>query len=168
MTTPAHMNAAAAEAGDTVTYRAVSDYDFQVLKANQFLTNGSKYTIAEVWTTFGDPQVSVSEVPHRFFNALLFADFTALFGVTAAAVTAGGTGGTNGTGLALVIPAPPTGGVQAVGTFTVAGGIVTAIQITTAGKGYPHTNISLTNTAFVGASTGLTGATATLTVAQVN
>ena len=82
--------------------------------------------------------------------------------VTGSANRVGGAGGTNGT-FALVIPAPGPTGVQAVGNFTVAGGIVTAIAITTPGSNYASGNIALTNAAFV-ASAGLAGASATLTV----
>lgn len=71
----------------------------------------------------------------------------------------GGSGGTNGT-FALIIPAPGAGGVQAVGNFTVAGGAVTAVTITTAGSNYAA-DVALTNSAFA-ASAGLTGASVTL------
>lgn len=81
-------------------------------------------------------------------------------GLTGATSLVGGSGGTNGT-FSLTIPAPGSGGTQAVGTFTVSGGAVTAINITTAGNNYSG-NVSLANSAF-SASSGLTGASATLT-----
>lgn len=69
----------------------------------------------------------------------------------------GGSGGTNGT-FALVLPAPGTQGVQATGTFTVAGGAVTGLALTNVGRGYAG-EIALSNSAFA-ASAGLTGASA--------
>lgn len=53
-----------------------------------------------------------------------------------ATVTAGGTGGTDGT-YPLPFPLPQLpGGAKATGTFTIAGGIVTAVTVTAAGSGY--------------------------------
>lgn len=80
-----------------------------------------------------------------------------------ATINNAGSGGTNGT-FALVIPAPlQTGGgsgITATGTFTVAGGVVTAITVSTRGAGY-RGSLALTNAAFVN-SAGITGASATL------
>ncbi len=80
-----------------------------------------------------------------------------------ATITSAGSGGTNGT-FALVIPAPVQAGggsgVTAVGTFTVAGGAVTAIALSNKGAGYLG-DVSLSAAAFA-ASAGLTGAAATL------
>lgn len=47
-----------------------------------------------------------------------------------------GSGQTNGAAVSLSIGAPPAGGVQAVGTATIAGGIVTSVTITNPGAGY--------------------------------
>lgn len=81
----------------------------------------------------------------------------------ASTITSAGSGGTNGT-FALVIPAPLQqgggSGVTAAGTFTVAGGAVTAINISNKGAGY-RGDVALTNAAFAN-SAGLTGASATL------
>lgn len=50
-------------------------------------------------------------------------------------ITNAGTGYTNAT-VAATIDAPPAGGVQAVGTVTIAGGVITAVTITNPGAGY--------------------------------
>ena len=81
-------------------------------------------------------------------------------GLTGSHGLVGGSGGTNGTGFALVIPAPDSGGVQAVGTFNVSGGAVTAINITTPGSNYAAA-LTLGNSAFA-ASAGITGASVVL------
>ena len=58
-------------------------------------------------------------------------------GLASVTITDGGTGYTVAVGTALVISAPDLdGGVQAVGTYDVVGGVITATAVTTAGSGY--------------------------------
>lgn len=161
-----HMNALAAVAGDIVVYQGHSAYDFEVTAAStEGLVVGTKYTISEVFKSVGDPMIGLSG-QFGTFDYQMFTDFIPMFGFTSTTSLVGGTGGTAGT-FALVIPAPGAGGIQATGTFTVVGGVVTATAITTQGSGYPDTNVMLTNSAFI-ASAGLTGAAVTLVAGQVN
>lgn len=51
-------------------------------------------------------------------------------------LTTPGSGYTNGGSVALSISAPPAGGVQATGTCSIVGGVVTSVTITNAGAGY--------------------------------
>ncbi|WP_342361410.1 phage tail protein [Terrarubrum flagellatum] len=82
-----------------------------------------------------------------------------LFGVTGHGSITGGTGGTNGT---FALGFTGGTGTAATGTFTVAGGALTAINITSPG-GY-----SVAPTAFsFAASTGLTGAASSIQTAKV-
>lgn len=175
--TTVHMNVEAAVSGTTkVLYRGTEElatnndlYDFEVTNANVLLVNdgSTQYTIDEVFASVGLPTVTLVEVPGQSFDAMLFADIVAQVGITGYTSLVGGSGGTNGS-FSLVLPAPATGGTQAVGTFTVAGGSVTALAFSNAGLGYIDlTPIALTNSAFA-ASTGLTGASVTLQVNEIS
>lgn len=162
-----HMEAALAVPGMTVVFTGNSAYDFEVNSAvnggadeavgtTSQLTIGAAYQIADVFIGFGDPMITLTGEGHTQYDVQMFA-FNGLVSTTS--LTAG-TGGTNGT-FALAIPAPVTGGAAAAGTFTVAGGVVTAVALTQGGYGYGLTNVVLTNSAFA-ASAGLTGAGVTL------
>lgn len=80
----------------------------------------------------------------------------------AVAVTTAGSGGTNGT-FSLPIAAPGAGGTQAVGTFTVSGGAITAAALSVAGTNYTGAPIVISNAALASLSSGLTGSSVTLT-----
>lgn len=163
-----HMEAALAVPGMTVVFTGNSAYDFEVNSAETggsyaeapgttaVLTVGTAYTIADVFIGFGDPMITLTGEGHTQYDCQMFA-FNGLVSTTALVA---GTGGTNGT-FALAIPAPTTGGAAATGTFTVAGGVVTAVTLTEGGYGYGVANVVLTNSAF-SASAGLTGAGVTL------
>lgn len=164
-----HIAVGQATIGATVVYQGQSAYDFEVTNAGVAgLVSGHKYTIADVFTSIGDPTVALTGVAGSW-DMQMFTLFVALFGLKTAAITAAGSGGSaNGT-FALPIPAAPVGGVNATGTFTVAGGVVTAVNITNQGSGYANQNVVINNAALVTAgATGLTGATITLTAGQVN
>ena len=75
--------------------------------------------------------------------------------VTAVAITAGGSGYSAGN---LIISAPPAGGVQATGTYTVSGSAINAITITNPGSGYLYPPLI---TAAVGTGAVLQAAIAT-------
>lgn len=91
------------------------------------------------------------------------AQLTALLGVSAATVTAGG-----GSYVAPVVTfvggLPPSGGTAATATATVVGGVITAVVVTSPGSGYTAVpSVLITDSAGSGAT-----ATATLGVADVN
>ena len=164
-----HLSATQATVGSQVVFQAHSAYDFEVTNAQLAgLTQGSKYTIKEVFTSIGDPMIAVQGVIGSW-DMQMFTLFVALFGYKSAAITAAGTGGTADGTYALPIPAAPAGGTNAAGTFTVTGGVITAVAITTQGSGYANTNYVINNAALVAAgATGLTGGSITLTAGQVN
>lgn len=164
-----HLTTNQAVVGSQVVYQAQSAYDYEIKNAGLAgLVQGTKYTIARVFTSIGDPMVALTGVIGSW-DMQMFTLFVALFGLKTGTITAAGSGGSaNGT-FPLTIPAAPVGGTNATGTFTVAGGIVTAVAMTVFGSGYANTAVVINNAALVAAgATGLTGATITLNAGQVN
>ena len=90
-------------------------------------------------------------------NQTLFFDGNSSPSSLTASIVTGGSGGNSGT-YSLPIPAPPSGGAQAVGTFTISNGVVVSVDLTNTGTKY-SSNITLTNAALaavpgVGSLTG--------------
>lgn len=165
-----HLTANQATVGSQVVFQAQSAYDYEITNAELAgLVQGTKYTITEVFTSIGDPMIAVNGIHGNSFDMQMFTLFVALFGFTSAAVTAAGTGGTADGTYVLPLPAAPTGGTNAVGHFTVTGGVIASVVINTQGSGYANQNVVINNAALVTAgAVGLTGGSITVTAAQLN
>ena len=98
----------------------------------------------------------------KIVDAYLYAEANLQVGV----ITGGGSGTANGT-FPLPVIAPPSGGAPYAGTFTIAAGVLTAVNLTNPGNGYTGTQ-TVTNALLVAAgAVALAGASVTLTLATL-